>query len=205
MKAVRHWMIAAAIAFAAPVLAQDAKTETAAPAATAAINKPAPDFTLKDVDGKDVKLADAKGKITVLVWGNADCPAFKRVATAKILTKTFDTIKDKNVAWYTIDSTHNATAENTKKFHTANSLPGAYLLDPTGATGKAYDAKTTPHVFVIDAKGTLAYMGALDDDPQGGKEKTRNYVIEAVDALAKGSTVATATTDPYGCTVKYKK
>lgn len=217
MKAVRHWMIAAAIAFAVPALAQEKKADPhaqpakpAAPTATAAattgatIGKPAPDFMLKDVDGKDVKLSDAKGKITVLVWGNADCPAFKRVTTEKILNKTFDAIKDKNVAWFTIDSTHNATAENTKKFQTTNALPGAYLLDPTGATGKAYGAKTTPHVFVIDAKGTLAYMGALDDDPKGEKASDRNYVIEAVDALAKGSTVATATTDPYGCSVKYK-
>jgi len=219
MRAVRHWMIAAAIAFAAPVLAQEKKPEAPkAPATTttktttttetttttAAIGKPAPDFTLTDINGKPVKLADSKGKITVLVWGNADCPAFKRVTTGKILNKTFDTIKDKNVVWYTIDSTATATADTTKKFATDNAIPGAYLLDPSGITGKAYGAKTTPHVFVIDAKGNLAYMGAIDDDPQGGKEKTRNYVIEAVDALAKGSTVATATTDPYGCSVKYK-
>lgn len=234
MRAVRHWMIAAAIAFAAPVLAQDTKkTDPAKPAAPtakpadpakpaadpakpttptatattttgAAIGKPAPDFTLTDINGKSVKLADSKGKITVLVWGNAECPAFKRVATGKILDKTFTGIKDKNVVWYTIDSSATATADNAKKFTTDNTVPGAYLLDPTGATGKAYGAKTTPHAFVIDAKGNLAYMGALDDDPQGGKEKVRNYVSEAVDALAKGSTVATATTDPYGCSVKYK-
>lgn len=236
MRTVRHWMIAAAIAFAAPVMAQDKKAdphkpaETAKPAApakaepakpsttttktttttettttVAAIGKPAPDFMLKDVNGKDVKLADSKGKITVLVWGNADCPAFKRVTTGKIIEKTYAGIKDKNVVWYTIDSTHSATADTTKKFATDNALPGAYLLDPTGATGKAYGAKTTPHAFVIDAKGNIAYMGALDDDAQGGKEKTRNYVVEAVEALAKGSAVATATTDPYGCSVKYKQ
>lgn len=213
MRAVRFWMIAAAIAFAAPVLAQDKKADPAKPATTttetttttAAIGKPAPDFMLKDVNGKDVKLVDSKGKITVLVWGNVDCPAFKRVAEKKILDSTFNAVKDKNVVWYTIDSTHSATAENTKKYASANAVPGAYLLDPTGATGKAFGAKTTPHAFVIDAKGNLAYMGALDDDAQGGKEKTRNYVTEAVEALAKGSTVATATTDPYGCSVKYKK
>ena len=244
MRAVSHWMIAAAIAFAAPVLAQDTKkadphaqpakpaaepakpaapaakptaepAKPAAPTATAptaaattttgaAIGKPAPDFTLTDINGKTVKLADSKGKITVLVWGNAECPAFKRVASGKILDKTFTGIKDKNVVWYTIDSSATATADNAKKFSTDNAVPGTYLLDPTGATGKAYGAKTTPHAFVIDAKGNLAYMGALDDDPQGGKEKVRNYVSEAVDALAKGSTVATATTDPYGCSVKYK-
>lgn len=228
MRTVSHWVIASAIAFAAPVLAQEKKAEPAKPVAAqpakpaepakpaaaptavttttgAAIGKPAPDFTLKTIDGKDVKLADSKGKITVLVWGNADCPAFKRVAEKKILDNTFTALKDKNVAWYTIDSTHSATADSVKGYITKNPVPGTYLLDPTGATGMAYGAKTTPHAFVIDAKGNLAYMGALDDDPQGGKEKTRNYVIEAVDALAKGSTVATATTDSYGCSVKYKK
>ncbi len=234
MRAVRFWMIAAAIAFAAPVMAQDKKadphkpaaadphkpaaaepakpaapaakpaaTAAAAPAAGAAIGKPAPDFTLKSTDGKDVKLADSKGKITVLVWGNADCPAFGRVAKGKLINKAYDQVKDK-VVWYTIDSTATATADNAKKFATENGLPGAWLMDPTGATGKAYGAKTTPHAFVIDAKGNLAYMGAFDDDAKGGNDKARNYVVEAVEALAKGSTVATATTDSYGCSVKYK-
>jgi peroxiredoxin len=179
-------------------------TTTETTVTVAAIGKPAPDFALKDVTGKDVKLADSKGKITVLVWGNADCPAFGRVAKGKILDKTFAGLKDKNIVWYTIDSSASATADAAKKFATENAVPGAYLLDPTGATGKAYGAKTTPHAFVIDAKGNLAYMGALDDDAQGGKEKVRNYVTEAVEALAKGSAVATATTDPYGCSVKYK-
>jgi|CXWL01.1.fsa_nt_gi peroxiredoxin len=185
--------------------APEVKATAAAAPAGAAIGKPAPDFALKDVTGKDVKLADSKGKIVVLVWGNADCPAFGRVAKGKILDKTFAGLKDKNVVWYTIDSSATATADNAKKFAADNAVPGAYLLDPTGATGKAYGAKTTPHAFVIDAKGNLAYMGALDDDAQGGKEKVRNYVTEAVEALVKGSAVATATTDPYGCSVKYKQ
>lgn len=233
MRPVRYWMIAAAIAFAAPVMAQEKKdpakpaepakpavqpakpsaepAKPTAPTASAttttgtAIGKPAPDFTLKDVNGKDVKLSDSKGKITVLVWGNSDCPAFARVAKGKLFDKAFTQVKDKNVVWYTVDSTATATADNAKKFSTDNALPGAWLLDPNGTTGKAYGAKTTPHAFVIDAKGNLAYAGAFDDDPQGGKDKARNYVVEAVDALSKGSTVATATTDPYGCTVKYKQ
>ena len=78
-------------------------------------------------------------------------------------------------------------------------------MDPTGATGKAYGAKTTPHCYVIDAKGNMAYMGAIDDDKDGSKkDKAKNYVKDAIDAVQKGSTVATATTDPYGCSVKYK-
>lgn len=209
MRTVRNLLVAGAIlTFTFQAVAED-KKPAAAPAAAAttgaAIGKPAPDFTLKTTDGKDIKLADSKGKITVLVWGNADCPAFKRVAEKKVLDKAFTAVKDKNVVWYTIDSTHSATADSVKGYLAKNPVPGTYLLDPTGATGMAYGAKTTPHAFVIDAKGNLAYMGAFDDDAQGSKENARNYVVEAVNALATGSTVATATTDSYGCSVKYKK
>jgi peroxiredoxin len=112
--------------------------------------------------------------------------------------------KDKPVVWVSIDSTADAKVEDCKKFATDNKL-ATYLLDPTGATGKAYGAKTTPHCFVIDKDGKLAYMGAMDDDKEGTKgDKAKNYVKEAVDAVLKGSTVATSTTDPYGCPVKYK-
>ncbi|MEK7710606.1 MAG: redoxin domain-containing protein [Planctomycetota bacterium] len=177
----------------------------AAAATVAAIGKPAPDFTLKSAEGKDVKLADYKGKIVVLEWSNAGCPFCVRHAKNKTAEKTMAAYKDKGVVWVSIDSTDGAKADDIKKFVKDNGLTAAYLLDPTGATGKAYGAKTTPHMFIIDAKGNLAYSGAIDDDADGKKEKARNYVQEAVDALLKGSTVATATTESYGCSVKYGK
>lgn len=177
----------------------------AAAATGAAIGKPAPDFTLKSTEGKDVKLADYKGKIVVLEWSNAGCPFCVRHAKNKTAEKTMAAYKDKGVIWVNIDSTDGTKTDDLKKFVKDNGLTAPYLLDTTGATGKAYGAKTTPHMFVIDAKGNLAYSGAIDDDKEGGKEKARNYVQEAVDALLKGSTVATATTESYGCPVKYGK
>jgi len=179
----------------------------AAPAAAAtavAIGKPAPSFNLKDVNGKEVKLADYKDKVVVLEWANKDCPVCQRHAKGGTASKVMGNFKDKPVVWVNIDSTGDAKAEDCKKFATDNKL-GTYLMDPTGATGKAYGAKTTPHVFVIDQKGNLAYMGAMDDDKDGSKgDKSKNYVKDAIEAVLKGSTVATATTDPYGCSVKYK-
>jgi len=173
-------------------------------AAVAAIGKPAPAFKLNDVDGKEVKLADYVGKVVVLEWANAGCPVCQRHAKGGTASKVMGNFKNKPVVWLNVDSTGSASAGDCKKFATENKL-GTYLMDPTGATGKAYGAKTTPHVFVIDQKGMLAYMGAIDDDKDGSKgDKAKSYVKEAIDAVLKGSTVATSTTDPYGCSVKYK-
>ena len=198
----------------APTAAKEPAKDAAKPAAPAAapaaaatavaIGKPAPAFGLKDVNGKDVKLADYKDKVVVLEWANSGCPVCQRHAKGGTASKVMGNFKDKPVVWVNIDSTGDAKADDCKKFATDNKL-GTYLLDPTGATGKAYGAKTTPHVFVIDQKGNVAYMGAMDDDKDGSKgDKAKNYVKDAIDAVLKGSTVATATTEPYGCTVKYK-
>jgi len=214
MRNSRVSVIASAIvfAFAVSAFAQSEHPKTTTTTTTtkstvtsvAAIGKPAPDFKLKDVDGKEVKLADFKGKVVVLEWANAGCPVCQRHAKGGTASKVMSNFKDKPVVWVNIDSTGDATPEDCKKFATANKL-GTYLMDPTGATGKAYGAKTTPHCFVIDQKGTMAYMGAIDDDKDGSKgDKARNYVKDAIDAVLKGSTVATVTTDPYGCSVKYK-
>jgi len=184
---------------------EPAKPAAPAGAATAvAVGKPAPDFKLKGVDGKEHGLAEYKGKVVVLEWSSADCQFCQRHAKGGTVAKVMGNFKDKPVVWVNVDSTNDAKAEDCKKFATDNKLE-TYLLDPTGATGKAYGAKTTPHCFVIDKDGKLAYMGAMDDDKEGTKgDKAKNYVKEAIDAVLKGSTVATATTDPYGCPVKYK-
>lgn len=189
---------------AAPAAKEAPKAAAPAPAAAGvAIGKPAPDFKLKDTNGKDVSLADYKGKVVVLEWANAGCPVCKRHATAGTAGKVLGNFKDKGVVWLNIDSTASAKADDCKKFATDNKM-STYLMDPTGATGKAYGAKTTPHCFVIDTKGNVAYMGAIDDDNDGSKgDKAVNYVKDAIDAVLKGSTVAKATTEPYGCSIKY--
>jgi len=197
-----------------PVKAEPAKpattvttTTTTTVSTTAAIGKPAPDFKLNDVNGKTHSLADYKGKVVVLEWSNFECPVCARHAKSKTAEKTLAAYKDKGVVWLNIDSNFGSETkqDGIKKFNKDNGLTAAWVLDPSGATGKAYGAKTTPHVFVIDQKGNLAYMGAIDDDNKGDKgDKAKNYVKDAIDAVLKGSTVATATTEPYGCSVKYK-
>lgn len=196
MKARSGWLVSALLIAAVPVWAGE----------TAEIGKPAPDFTLKSLDGKDVKLSDLKGKIVVLEWINHECPVVNRCYKAGITKNTIEKFKDKPVVWLAIDSSHfcEEKAEAIKTWVKDQGINFAYLMDAPGKIGKTYDAKTTPHMFVIDQKGVLAYSGAIDNDPYGNEPNKINYVEQAIQALLDGSTVATATTKSYGCTVKYK-
>lgn len=190
-------------AFALPVMAEDKPAATAG----AEIGKPAPAFELKDTEGKTHKLSDYAGKIVVIEWMNHECPVCRRHADAKTASNTMKKFEGKPVVWLGIDSSHfcETKADSIKKFNTEKALPFPTLLDAPGKIGKAYGAKTTPHVFVIDQKGVLAYQGAIDNKPDGeGRGETKNYVEEAVNALLAGSAVPTPTTKPYGCGVKYK-
>ncbi len=183
-------------------------------AGTARANGPeigtkAPDFTLTDITGKPVKLSDYQGKIVVLEWTNPNCPFVQRHYREKMMQPLQKMYTEKGVVWLVINSTN----EGHNDYESPESLGsmysewgGAYtalLMDPKGTVGKAYDAKTTPHMFVIDAKGVLVYQGAIDDDPRGGKEDREGYVKEALNALMSGKDIATTTTKPYGCSVKY--
>lgn len=196
MKTRSGWFVAALLLVAVPVSAGD----------KAEVGKAAPDFTLKGVDGKEVKLSDLKGKIVVLEWINHECPVVNRCHKAGTMKDTIAKFEDKPVVWLAIDSSHFAEdkLETIKEWTDAQKIDYAYLLDAPGKVGKAYDAKTTPHMFVIDQKGILAYAGAIDNDPYGNEPNKINYVEQAIQALIDGSTVATTTTKSYGCTVKYK-
>ena len=175
--------------------------------ADAAIGQPAPDFTLTDLSGKKHSLADLKGNVVVLEWTNHTCPFVKRHQGAqKTMQKTFAKFEGKPVKWLAIDSSHfcKDKVKGIKAWAKANDIASPILLDPTGQVGHRYGAKTTPHMFVIDLNGVLAYSGAIDDDPYGDKQAKRNYVEEAVKSRLNGSTLESAKTKPYGCTVKYK-
>ncbi len=174
--------------------------------AHAEVGKPAPEFTLKDVDGKEHKLADLKGKIVVLEWINYQCPVVNRCYAANIMSNTLAKFKDKPVVWLAIDSSHfcEDKVDDIRKWVKEKKIERPVLLDAAGKVGHLYRARTTPHMFVIDKKGVLAYAGAIDNDPYGREDNKRNYVEEALTGLLNGSTVATATTRSYGCTVKYK-
>lgn len=170
----------------------------------------APDFTLKDVNGKDVQLSKLKGKVVVLEWTNYDCPFVKahyndETQTTSKLAKKY---ADKGVVWLTINSTNYATTETNKEWAEKNGLKQTVLLDSDGKVGKLYSAKTTPHVFVIDKEGHLAYQGAIDNSPMGKKPEGKelvNYTDKAVSELLDGKKVEITKTKPYGCSVKYAK
>lgn len=175
--------------------------------AHAEVGKPAPDFALKDVTGKEYKLSDFRGKIVVLEWTNHECPVVNRCYASNIMNNTVAKFKDKPVAWFAIDSSHfcEDKAQSVRKWVEGKKIEHPMLLDAAGKVGHLYKAKTTPHMFVIDKKGILAYAGAIDNNPYGKEKSPRNYVEEAISALLEGSTVATPTTKSYGCSVKYKR
>lgn len=174
--------------------------------------KPAPDFTAKGADGKDYKLSQFKGKTVVLEWFNNDCPYVRKYYDAKAMQKLQKEYTDKGVVWLTVVSSApgkegNTDAAGMQKIRDSRGMSStAILLDASGEVGKAYGAKTTPHMFVIDKKGTLVYQGAIDDRPSASPKSldgAHNYVAAALESVAKGEPVKTESTTPYGCSVKY--
>jgi peroxiredoxin len=175
-------------------------------AETAQVGKPAPAFTLKDESGKEHSLAQYKGKIVVLEWTNPGCPFVQRHYTAGTMQKTLSGFDAKKVVWLAVDSTASNAPDKSATWKKEKGFTFPVLQDPSGKVGKEYAAKTTPHMYVIDAQGVLRYEGAIDDDPRGNKAAgtPTNYVKGAVDALLSGKPVPAATTEAYGCSVKYK-
>jgi peroxiredoxin len=174
--------------------------------AKAAIGKPAPEFELKDLDGKPVKLSDHKGKIVVLEWFDPTCPAcgFAYGEKGPLRTLPEKLAKEQGVVWLAVnsagDQAQGSDVKTNKEFLTRNGVKTTVLLDTKGDVGRAYGAKTTPHVYVIDAKGVLAYQGALDNAPYGkvDGEKAINYVEAAVTALKADKKVEVTETRSYG-------
>jgi peroxiredoxin len=170
----------------------------------AGVGDRAPDFTLSDLDGNDVTLSKIEG-VRVLEWVNPDCPFVKRhyqAGTMKALEAQYEA---KGVTWLTINSTHYMDQAANEKFVKAYGLSQQILMDPTGEVGHLYGAATTPHMFIVDAGGTIVYAGAIDDDPRGTTGDSTNYVATALDEVLAGKPVTTAETKPYGCSVKYAK
>lgn len=176
------------------------------------IGKPAPAFTGTDSNGKTQKHEDYKGKIVVLEWTNPNCPFVKKQYGAHNMQNLQKEYTAKDVVWLSI----NSGAEGNEGFQTAEdankymkdqgATPTARILDPKGEIGHLYGAKTTPHMFVIDKDGNLAYEGAIDDNDSPDPAvipTSKNYVKAALDSLIEGKPVETAQTKPYGCGVKY--
>jgi peroxiredoxin len=195
-----------------PAVAAVASAPPQTTMAKAEIGKPAPDFTLKDLDGKDVSLSATRGKIVVLEWFNPGCPFVKKAHTKGSLVGLAKRHASDGIVWMAVNSgapgkQGNELAMNVdaaKKF----GLEHPILRDESGAIGHAYGATNTPHMFVIDQDGTLVYAGAIDNSPDGEAEspsdgKLVNYVDAALADLAAKRPVALPTTRAYGCSVKY--
>ncbi|MCW0233188.1 MAG: thioredoxin family protein [Ferrovibrio sp.] len=176
------------------------------------VGQPAPAFTVKDTNGKTVSLADLKGKTVVLEWSNHDCPFVKKHYSGNNMQALQKKWTAQNVVWLTIVSSPEGEqgyvhpAQANKLTTDRGAAPSAVLLDPKSQIARAYGAQVTPHMYVIDKTGRLAYAGGIDDKPSTRIDDlagAKNYVDAALSELAQGKQVSTATSRPYGCTVKY--
>lgn len=180
--------------------------------AAADINQPAPQFSAQSASGKTINLSDYKGKTVVLEWTNHDCPFVKKHYESGNIPKLQKEAAAKGVVWLQVISSapgeqgqvDGATAIKVNGYR--NAAPAGTILDPEGKLGKLYGAQTTPHIFIIDAQGKLAYKGGIDSIASSKQEdiaKAEPYVGNAIKALTSGQQVAQQSTRPYGCSVKY--
>lgn len=167
----------------------------------------APNFELDSFDGRNISLSQYQGRVVVLEWFNMDCPFSKyHYETKSTMVDLAKKYQDKEVVWLAVNSASTTKPEANRSFAKKNKLPYPILDDRSGRVGRAYGARTTPHVFVIDKNGFVAYNGAIDSAPMGkAKEGVTaiNYVDQALAALTSGQKVTTPATPPYGCSVKY--
>jgi peroxiredoxin len=173
----------------------------------------APDFTLTAVDGKPVSLSQFRGKYVVLEWFNSECPFVQKHYTSGNMQKLQSRYTSEGIVWLAINST-NPEHSNYRDPQRSREImsqwkgsPTALLLDPEGGVGQAYEARTTPHMYIIDPQGKLVYRGGIDDKPSFSPRDipdSRNYVATALDELLAGKPVNENDTRPYGCSVKYK-
>ena len=202
MKSLKHFAAACvAVLFAANAQAA-AKTGEAAPA-----------FSATDaLSNRTISLADFKGKTVVLEWTNYGCPFVKKHYNVNNMQTLQKAATADGVVWVSVNSGGKGKQGYLEANEVANAMKkqGAasthYIRDPEGALGKLYGAKTTPHIFIINAKGTLVYQGAIDDNSSHESSSipgATNYVTQTLAALKAGKPVATGTTQPYGCSVKY--
>ncbi|MGB2818072.1 MAG: thioredoxin family protein [Burkholderiaceae bacterium] len=197
--------------FTAALIAAVAAVSSSAWAA-AVPGQPAPAFRAVDVSGKPVSLADFRGKTVVLEWNNPNCPFVQKHYTSGNMQALQQKNTAAGVVWLAINSTteshsdYMAPSKLAAWFGEQKAAPTAVVMDPKGEIGRAYGAKVTPHMFVIDPKGTVVYAGAIDDkrsaNPADVKTST-NHVAAALGELGSGKAVTLAATTAYGCTIKY--
>jgi len=178
----------------------------------ARVGEAAPEFTATDTNGQVHKLSDYHGKFVVLEWSNRGCPYTQKHYNSGNMQRLQREWTGRGVIWLTVISSapgkqgYVTASEENAYLKQVNAAPTAVLLDPTGALGHLYDAKTTPHIFIINPQGTLIYNGAIDDRPTtdlADVNGAKNYVSAALDEAMSGKPVSVPTSRPYGCSVKY--
>jgi hypothetical protein len=176
------------------------------------LGEPAPNFTATDSNGEAHTLAAYRGKFVVLEWHNQGCPYTQKHYNSGYMERLQKEWTQKGVIWLTVISSAPGTQgyvtaeEENDYLRRMKAAPTAALLDPSGALGHLYSAKTTPHMFIINPDGVLIYDGAIDDKPTSDPEdiaSAHNYVSQALTEAMAGKPVSTPTSRPYGCSVKY--
>jgi peroxiredoxin len=181
-------------------------------AATATVGQPAPDFSVPDLNGKPVQLSSFRGKFVVLEWTNPECPYVRRHYDSGNMPSLQKEVAAKDVVWLAVNSSSPSSGEFTTPENMAKWLaakggtPKATLIDKDGKVGRLYGARTTPHMYVINAGGALAYMGGIDDQPTARLKDlkgARNFVDEALSEISQGKPVSVTASRAYGCSIKY--
>jgi len=176
------------------------------------IGEAAPDFKVMDTNGKEVSLSSLKGKTVVLEWTNHECPFVKKHYGSDNMQVLQKESTGEDVVWVSVISSGEGlqgyveAAEANSLTKSRDAAPSHVLLDPSGELGKLYAAKTTPHMYIVNPEGNLAYMGGIDDTPSADKadvKTAKNYVRTALTEMKDGKEVTNASTRPYGCSVKY--
>ena len=180
--------------------------------AQASVGQPAPAFTASDSSGKTVSLADFKGKHVVLEWTNPGCPYVVKHYDGGNMPATIKSATDKGVVWLSVATTakshrdYLAPAELSAWQKSKGAAPTATLMDTDGKVGRAYSARTTPHLYIVDPAGKLVYAGGIDSIPSSNPAdiaKATNYVNQALAESLAGKPISQAVTRAYGCSVKY--
>lgn len=182
------------------------------PAWAARVGEKAPDFGATDSNGVEHTLSQYAGKYVVLEWHNNGCPYVRKQYNSGNMQKLQKEWTARGVVWLTVISSapgmqgYVTADEENAYLKQVGAAPTAALLDPSGKLGHLYDAKTSPHMFIIDPSGTLIYNGAIDDQPTpdpASIEGATNYVSQALTEAMAGKPVSVPTSRPYGCSVKY--